>query len=80
LVFTAGIGEHDPEVRQGACRGLETFGVVIDQAANEAPWTQTRTISVPESKVAVIVAPTDEEFEIARQTKDILDPGRKKVS
>jgi acetate kinase len=76
LVFTAGIGEHDPDVRREACKGLAAFGVVLGETANAAPTAGVRFISTPESRVAVIVAPTDEEFEIARQTKDILDFGR----
>ena len=69
LVFTAGIGEHQPEVRAGICESLAHFGIEIDGAANarHAP-----VISVPSSRVSVHVIPTDEEAMIARHTIALL--------
>ena len=63
LVFTAGIGEHSAPVRSAICAKLEWLGVRIDAAANEA---HAELISAPESAVAVLVIPTDEELVIAR--------------
>ncbi len=68
LVFTAGVGENSDVVRAGAVRGLEFLGVAIDPDANAARGHTARVISPPSSPVVVLVVPTDEELEIARQT------------
>jgi acetate kinase len=72
IVFTAGIGENDPKVRAGVCAGLEGFGVRIDPARNDAPTAGARTVSPAGAPVAVLVVPTDEEREIARQALDLV--------
>ena len=72
IVFTAGVGEHDPEVRARVCAGLEGFGVRVDPDRNTVSRTDIRMISADDSAVAVLVVPTDEEGEIARQTRDLL--------
>jgi acetate kinase len=68
LVFTAGVGENSVVVRAGVCRGLERFGVRIDDARNRLQAREPRTVSTDDSMVAVLVVPTDEELEIAEQT------------
>jgi acetate kinase len=68
LVFTAGVGENSVVVRAGVCRGLEPFGVRIDDARNRLRSREPRTVSAGDSTVAVLVVPTDEELEIAEQT------------
>jgi acetate kinase len=68
LVFTAGVGENSVAVRAGVCRGLERFGVRIDDARNRLRSRKPRTVSTGDSTVAVLVVPTDEELEIAEQT------------
>lgn len=73
IVFTAGIGENTPSVRADVCHGLEFFGVVFDDKANDAPNDGfIRVISAKESKVAVLVIPTNEELVIARETAELL--------
>jgi acetate kinase len=72
LVFTAGIGENDADVRARVCAGLAGFGVQVDEARNTARSRQTRTISTDDSTVAVLVVPTDEELEIAEQTLAVV--------
>ena len=72
LVFTAGIGEHDPLTREKCCQGLEYYGVVIDPEKNQAARGEARTVSAPISAVKVLVIPTNEELEIARQTVEVL--------
>jgi acetate kinase len=72
LVFTAGVGENSDVVRAGAVRGLEFLGIAIDPDANAARGGASRSISPPGSAVAVLVIPTDEEFEIAQQTARLL--------
>jgi acetate kinase len=66
VAFTAGIGEHSPEVRAGICAGLEGLGVVLDDAANRAAVGVERRISADRSPVQVWVVPTNEELVIAR--------------
>jgi acetate kinase len=68
LVFTAGVGENSVVVRAGVCRGLERFGVRIDDTRNRLRSTGSRTVSTDDGTVAVLVVPTDEELEIAEQT------------
>lgn len=63
LVFSAGIGEHVPQVRTGICQGLEFLGLRLDESKNAA---NAPLISTPDSRVAVRVIPTDEEIVIAR--------------
>ena len=72
VVFTAGVGEHDPDVRARVCAGLEGFGVRVDPDRNAVPRTDIRTISTDDSAVAVLVVPTDEEGEIARHARTLL--------
>lgn len=69
LVFTAGVGENDPEVRRRICCGLDRLGIELDGERNEAEpdcANPERVISTDESQIAVLVIPTDEEREIAR--------------
>ena len=68
VVFTAGVGENDADVRARVCGGLAGFGVQLDAARNTARSRETRTVSADGSPVAVLVVPTDEELEIAEQT------------
>ena len=65
LVFTAGIGEHAPQIRERLCRDAAWLGVGLDPAANLAGGPR---ISAPDSKVSVWVIPTNEELMIARDT------------
>ena len=69
LVFTAGIGEHAPEIRAMVCARLGWLGVALDAAAN----AQRRGRSAPaESRVEVRVIPTDEEAMIARHVLETI--------
>ncbi|MEY6431659.1 acetate kinase [Thioalkalicoccus limnaeus] len=72
LVFTGGIGENDADVRARACAGLENLGMRIDPAANRSEADGTRVISTPDSPVKLLVIPTNEELEIARQVHETL--------
>ena len=65
LVFTAGIGEHAPSIRESVCRDAAWLGVELDSAANQAGGPR---ISATGSKVPVWVIPTNEEVMIARHT------------
>ena len=71
LVFTAGIGEHSPVVRERICSGLGILGVTLDRDRNLEACGEC-LISAPESRVAVLVVPTDEEMMIARETQELI--------
>lgn len=75
LVFTAGIGENNPGLRKRAVAGLGFLGIEVDDARNEAPSREARRISPDGAPVAVLVIPTDEELEIARQTLALVAHG-----
>lgn len=74
LVFTAGIGENSAHAREGICSGLEFMGVKIDKEKNKVRGEE-RIISTDDSRVKVIVIPTDEELVIARDTKRLIGSG-----
>lgn len=80
IICTAGVGENDSYARRLIFRGLEPFGIRVDQHRNSANANGVRLISSDDSEVAVLVVPTDEEAEIARDTflisqdVDISDP------
>lgn len=65
IVFTAGIGENAPDVRNDVIKGVEVLGVKLDQAENQKRGE--RLISTKESKVKVFIIPTNEEVMIARE-------------
>ena len=69
LVFTAGIGENSPEIRQRICQASAWLGIELNEEANAGRATR---ISNAESKVSVWVIPTNEELMIARHTGDLL--------
>jgi acetate kinase len=69
LVFTAGIGEHAPEIRRRACQQASWLGVELDNAANASGAAR---ISTPASKVSVWVIPTNEDLTIARHTWQLI--------
>ncbi|ESQ14400.1 MAG: acetate kinase [Thiohalocapsa sp. PB-PSB1] len=72
IVFTGGIGEHDAEVRWRACAELERLGILLDPIANASQADEERLISAEASATRVLVIPTNEELEIARQTHEAL--------
>ena len=75
IVFTAGVGQHSPEVREASLRGLETWGVEVDAALNAAATgKEAAVVSGPDSRVAVMVVPTNEEWEIAREALTVVRP------
>lgn len=77
LVFTAGIGEHSAEIRRRLCRASAWLGLELDEEANERGSGAARRISMPQSRVAAWVIPTNEELMIARQLAALLGiPGR----
>lgn len=68
LVFTGGIGEHNPWFREAVCAGLEGLGIVLDPTANAACKGAEATVSAPHSRTRVLVIPANEELVVARET------------
>ena len=72
VVFTGGIGENSPPIRAQSCAGLDRFGIRIDDARNAQPGAEVREIQATDAPVRVLVVPTNEELEIAHQTRACL--------
>lgn len=72
IVFTAGVGEHQAEIRAAVLEGLEWLGIELDAELNASRASTVRTISAPTSRTAVLVVPADEEREIARKVLSLL--------
>ena len=72
LVFTAGIGENDAQLRHDVCHGLSYLGVVLDDSANQAANGQLRPIHSADSRVEIWVCPTDEGKNAAEQAWALL--------
>ncbi|GHV45131.1 acetate kinase [Bacteroidia bacterium] len=72
IVFTGGVGENSPETREAVCAGFEYAGLLFDYEANMGVRGTEKLLSKPESKVKVVVIPTDEEFMIASDTMEIV--------
>ncbi|MDE4541879.1 acetate kinase [Thermoanaerobacterium sp. R66] len=71
IVFTAGVGENGPEIREFILDGLEFLGFSLDKEKNKVRGKET-IISTPNSKVSVMVVPTNEEYMIAKDTEKIV--------
>jgi acetate kinase len=69
IVFTAGLGEYDRDVRRMACEDMEYLGVEFDAEVNATcPRGERAVLTKPQSKVKVVIIPTDEEYMIAGDT------------
>lgn len=71
IVFTAGIGENDADLRARACAGLRWLGAHLDAENNRARGVEA-IVSTPDSPVAILVVPTDEELAIALEVAEAL--------
>ena len=71
VVFTGGVGENQATARWGSCTGLEYMGIKLDPEKNKVRGEEA-IISTDDSKVKVVVIPTDEELMIASDTMAIL--------
>ena len=76
IVFTAGIGENRVELRAAICADLDQLGIVLDPVKNAATKATEAVISADDSKVKVLVIPTNEELVVARETKRLLEASR----
>jgi acetate kinase len=73
LVFTAGIGENRTEIRRAVCAELDQLGIVLDNEKNSATRATEAVISAPESRVKILVIPTNEELVVAREVRRSLE-------
>jgi len=73
LVFTAGIGENRVEVREAICAHLDQVGIILDADKNRQTTAQEAVISTPDSRVKIMVIPTNEELVVAREVRRFLE-------
>lgn len=73
IVFTAGIGENSPYLRNLVCKNMEFFGLEIDEEKNSLRSKEIRAIHKDNSKTKILVIPTNEELEIAKQVYGLLN-------
>lgn len=76
IVFTAGIGENRAELRAAICANLDQLGIVLDAEKNATVRATEAVISAANSRVKVLVIPTNEELVVARETKRLLESAR----
>ena len=72
ITFTGGIGENAAWVREAVLKNLSYLGIVMDEEKNQEATGREMLISAPDSKVKVSVIPTNEELDIARESKRLL--------
>jgi acetate kinase len=75
LVFTGGIGENATFIREEVCREMDFFGIELDLEKNNSTKGFESVISADNTKVKVIVVPTNEEYIIAQDTMEIIEKG-----
>lgn len=72
IVFTAGVGENSADIRQRICADMEWLGIQLDKDANDETGGQLRAINTVDSKVKILIIPTNEELEIVKQCYALL--------
>lgn len=72
VVFTAGMGEFDTQLRAQVTAGLSSLGIEIDQTVNKETKSKLRDISTPSAKIRTLVVPTNEELMIALETREVV--------
>lgn len=73
IVFTAGIGENDPDMREAVCKDMDFFGISLDKSKNKIKSSDIREVNEKESKVKILVIPTNEELEIGKQAFALIN-------
>ena len=76
IVFTAGIGENQADLRAAICANLDQLGIVLDPEKNKSIRSTEAVISDPGARVKVLVIPTNEELVVARETRRFLENQR----
>ncbi|GAA7883239.1 hypothetical protein HpMS197_13450 [Helicobacter pylori] len=79
IIFTGGLGENYSALRESVCEGLENLGIALHKPTNDNPGNALVNLSQPDAKVKVLRIPTDEELEIALQTKKVLETIESKI-
>ncbi|GAA9349212.1 acetate kinase [Helicobacter pylori] len=79
ILFTGGLGENYSALRESVCEGLEHLGIALHKPTNDNPGNALVDLSQPDAKVKVLRIPTDEELEIALQTKKVLETIESKI-
>jgi len=72
IIFTAGIGENSSLMRQLVCKDMSYFNIHLDDAKNDLRSSTIREINTENSKVNILVIPTNEELEIAKQVYNLI--------
>ena len=72
IIFTAGIGENSPYIRENCCQGLHKLGIEIDSERNNKSGKEIREISLEDSEIRILVVPTNEELKIAQETEKVI--------
>ncbi len=73
ILFTGGLGENYSALRESVCERLENLGIALHKPTNDNPGNGLVNLSQPNTKIQVLRIPTDEELEIALQTKKVLE-------
>lgn len=73
IIFTAGIGERDPWARKLVLKDMEFLGIEFDEKANEEAFGKFGVLTRPNSRITVMVIPTNEELEIAEETLSVVN-------
>ena len=77
ITFSGGIGENDSELRQKICENMDCFGIRLNQQANQKATGELPAdgveISAPNSKIKIIVLPTNEEWMVAMNTRKVIE-------
>src|SRR5690606_23347729 len=72
IVFTAGIGENDTVTRKLVCENMDFFGIELDEEKNLTRSNKLREINTEKARTKVLVIPTNEELEIAKQCFELM--------
>jgi acetate kinase len=72
VIFTAGVGENDALTRKLVCKNLDFLGIQLDEQKNEMRANELRELQSADSRVKILVVPTNEELEIAIQCFELL--------
>ena len=73
IVFTAGIGENSPDIRERVCEDLDYLGITLDKEKNKIRPDKLTEINTETSKVKILIIPTNEELEIAKQSVELFE-------
>ncbi|MCW3081194.1 MAG: acetate kinase [Segetibacter sp.] len=73
IVFTAGVGENDANIRKCICANLDFLGIKLDEEKNSQQSTGLREINANNARVKILIVPTNEELEIAQQCYELLN-------